>query len=73
MKQYEHKPELAAFIRNDTGLFKIYDQETDWQIIGPNFERWCSKYSADKHGSLMRAAALIPQVDIDAVIYTEGF
>lgn len=34
---------LAAFTRTPAGLFKIYDQGQDWQIIGPGYERWSSK------------------------------
>ena len=52
---------LAAFTRTPAGLFKIYDHGQDWQIIGPDFERWCSKWTADPAASLRRAASTIPQ------------
>lgn len=52
---------IAAFTRTPAGLFKIYDHGQDWQILGPNFERWCSKWAADPDASLQRAISLIPQ------------
>ena len=56
---------LIAFTRTPAGLFKIYDQGTDWQIIGPDFERWCSVWSTDRAASLKRAISLIPNaVDV---------
>ena len=61
---------LAAFARTPAGLFKIYDQCQDWQIIGPGFERWCSKWQADPAASLRRAANLIPQADPETITYT---
>jgi hypothetical protein len=51
---------LAASTRTPAGLFKIYDHGHDWQIVGPDFERWASKWQADPAASLKRAAALIP-------------
>jgi len=59
---------LAAFTRTPAGLFKIYDHGQDWQIIGPDFERWCSKWTADPAASLRRAASLIPNAT--DIIYT---
>ena len=53
--------ELIAFTRTPAGLFKVYDHGTDWQIIGPNYERWCSVWTNDRAASLKRAVALIPQ------------
>ena len=64
------EPRLAAFVRADNGLFKVYDQGPDWQIIGPGFERWTSQWAADVKGSLKRAVSLIPGADLDAVTYT---
>jgi hypothetical protein len=52
----------AAFARTPAGLFKIYDHGTDWQIIGPGFERWRSVWTHDRAASLRAAAALIPGV-----------
>jgi hypothetical protein len=60
----------AAFTRTPAGLFKIYDHNTDWQIVGAGFERWCSKWTADPAASLRRAAALIPDADPAAIVYT---
>jgi hypothetical protein len=60
---------LAAFARTPAGLFKIYDHGHDWQVIGPDFERWASTWTADRAGSLRRAAALIPNAA--EIIYTQ--
>lgn len=61
---------LVAYTRTPDGLFKIYDQGEDWQIIGAGFERWCSKWQADPAASLMRAVEMIPQVDPASITYT---
>lgn len=42
---------MYAFVRTDVGLFKVYRHEYDWQIIGPDFERW---------SSIMRALRRMP-------------
>jgi hypothetical protein len=60
----------AAFTRTPAGLFKVYDHGPDFQIIGPNFERWSSAWTADRAASLKRAAALIPDADPAAIVYT---
>jgi hypothetical protein len=62
---------LAAFTRTPAGLFKIYDHGTDWQIIGPGFERWRSTWQHDRAASLRHAAALIPGANPAAIVYTE--
>ena len=64
------EPRLTAFVRTYDGLFKVYDQGQDWQIIGPGFERWTSQWAADVKGSLKRAVSLIPGADLEAVTYT---
>jgi hypothetical protein len=60
----------AAFTRTPAGLFKVYDHGPDFQIIGPNFERWSSAWTQDRAASLKRAAALIPDADSAAIVYT---
>jgi hypothetical protein len=55
---------MYAFIKTPDGLYKIYDQGTDWQILGPHgFERWVSIWSDAKRASLARAVGLIPLSD----------
>jgi hypothetical protein len=55
---------MYAFIKTPDGLYKIYDQGTDWQILGPDgFERWVSIWSDAKRASLARAVDLIPLSD----------
>jgi hypothetical protein len=55
---------MYAFIKTPDGLYKIYDQGTDWQILGPDgFERWASIWSDAKRASLARAVGLIPLSD----------
>lgn len=51
---------MNAFIRTEHGLFKVYRHGLDWQVIGPNFERWCSVWQADPMASLMRALNTVP-------------
>lgn len=51
---------MNAFVRTDCGLFKIYRRGLDWQVIGPDFERWFSVWQADPMGSLMRAISAAP-------------
>lgn len=62
---------LAAFTHTAAGLFKVYDHGPDFQIIGPGFERWRSKWAADPAASLKHAAALIPHADPAAITYTQ--
>ena len=54
---------MNAFIRTEQGLFKVYRHGTDWQIVGPRFERWFSVWSRDVTGSLMRAIDAVPGTD----------
>jgi hypothetical protein len=55
---------MYAFIKTPDGLYKIYDQNSDWQILGPDgFERWVSIWSDAKRASLARAVGLIPLSD----------
>ena len=60
----------AAFTRTPAGLFKVYDHGPDFQVIGPDFEQWASAWTADRATSLRRAAALIPDADPAAIVYT---
>jgi hypothetical protein len=62
---------VVAFTRTAAGLFKIYDHGTDWQIIGPGFERWRSTWAHDRAASLRAAAAIIPGADPETTIYTQ--
>ena len=54
---------MNAFVRTDKGLFKVYRKGSDWQVIGPHFERWFSVWSADVMGSLVRALDSTPGID----------
>ena len=55
---------MYAFIKTPDGLFKIYNHETDWQVIGPDgFERWVSVWRDDVRASLARAVRAIPLAD----------
>jgi len=54
---------MNAFIRTDRGLFKAYRRGFDWQIVGPQFERWFSVWQRDVLGSLMRALDSVPGHD----------
>lgn len=54
---------MNAFIKTEKGLFKVYRHESDWQVIGPQFERWFSVWSNDVAGSLDRALASVPGLD----------
>jgi hypothetical protein len=61
----------AAIVHTTAGLFRIYDQGTDWQIIGPdNFERWRSTWQDDRAASLKAAAAICPGAARELTIYT---
>ena len=64
---------MNAFIRTEHGLFKAYRHGLDWQVVGPNFERWFSVWQADPMGSLMRALDSVPGNDrAIEVISTKG-
>jgi hypothetical protein len=52
---------IAAFTRTAAGLFKVYDHGTDWQIIGPGFERWHSVWQHNRAASLRAAETLETQ------------
>lgn len=55
---------MYAFIKTPDGLYKIYNHDTDWQVIGPNgFERWFSVWSDAVRASLERAIRSIPLAD----------
>ena len=54
---------MNAFIKTEQGLFKAYKRGDDWQVIGPQFERWFSVWAADVAGSLDRALASAPGRD----------
>jgi hypothetical protein len=62
---------LAAFAHTPAGLFKVYDHGPDFQIIGPGFEQWRSKWAADPAASLKRAAETIPNAEAAAIVYTQ--
>lgn len=51
---------MNAFIRTEHGLFKAYRHGLDWQVVGPNFERWFSFWPANPLASLMRALNSVP-------------
>lgn len=61
---------MNAFIKTEAGLFKAYRHGSDWQIIGPRFERWFSVWTADPLGSLMRAIDTVPGFDRQIEIIT---
>jgi len=61
---------MNAFIRTEFGLFKAYRHGADWQIVGPDFERWFSVWSADPLASLMRALEVVPGQDRQIEIVT---
>ena len=54
---------MNAFIKTEHGLFKAYKHGSDWQVVGPQFERWFSVWSADVGASLDRALASVPGLD----------
>ena len=54
---------MNAFARTEHGLFKVYRQGDDWQVIGPAFERWFSVWRSDIFASLMRALDAVPGVN----------
>ena len=51
---------MNAFIKTEHGIFKAYRRGSDWEIIGPKFERWFSVWSNDVLGSLQRAFDSVP-------------
>lgn len=53
---------MNAFIKTEKGLFKVYRHGSDWQIIGPDFERWFSVWEQDIRGSLKRVLDSAPGV-----------
>lgn len=60
---------MYAFIKTPDGLYKIYDQGSDWQILGPNgFERWTSIWRDDVKASLYRAVRSIPLSDFNDLV-----
>jgi hypothetical protein len=56
---------MRAFIKTPDGLYKIYDQGDDWQVIGPeSYERWYSKWHESSiRAQLNRAVQAIPHAD----------
>ena len=61
---------LSAFVKTQQGLYKIYDQGSDWQVLGPDrFEKWFSSWGADRGASLKRVIDAIPN-PID-IVYTD--
>lgn len=61
---------MNAFIKTERGLFKVYKHGSDWQVIGPQFERWFSVWSADPMGSLLRALDAVPGIERQTQIIT---
>ena len=61
---------MNAFIRTEHGLFKVYRHGLDWQVIGPEFERWFSVWQADIMGSLNRAIDSVPGIQRETEIIT---
>lgn len=60
---------MYAFVRTDAGLFKVYRHEYDWQIIGPDFERWSSIWRADPESSFQRAVWTIPSITSESEVF----
>jgi hypothetical protein len=60
---YLRRSTVNAFIKTESGLFKVYRHGDDWQIVGPRFERWFSVWQSDRMGSLMRAIDAVPGLD----------
>lgn len=54
---------MNAFIRTEHGLFKVYRHGLDWQVVGPNFERWFSVWKHEPLASLVRALDSVPGKD----------
>jgi hypothetical protein len=63
---------MNAFIKTEHGLFKAYKQGGDWQVVGPQFERWFSVWSADVGASLDRALTSVPGLDRQVQIISLG-
>ena len=60
---------MNAFIKTEYGLFKVYRNGSDWQVLGPNgFERWFSVWSQNVSASLYNALDSVPGTDRDIVI-----
>ena len=61
---------LSAFIKTPIGLYKVYDHDSDWQVLGPDqFEQWFSAWTVDRAASLKRAIDSI-QNPLD-IVYTQ--
>jgi hypothetical protein len=59
---------MYAFIKTPDGLYKIYNHGDDWQVIGPDFERWFSVWRGDVRASLYRAVRSIPLADFNDLV-----
>lgn len=52
---------MNAFIKTKNGLYKIYRDGLNWQLINPdNTERWFSVWQKDLKNSLFRVVHNIP-------------
>jgi hypothetical protein len=56
---------MNAFIKTEHGTFKAYRRGSDWEIVGPEFERWFSVWHNDVLGSLQRALDSVPGQERD--------
>jgi hypothetical protein len=59
---------MYAFIKTPDGLYKIYNHGDDWQVVGPDFERWFSVWRDDVKASLYRAVRSIPLADFNDLV-----
>ena len=61
---------MNAFIKTKNGLYKIYRNGLNWQLINPdNTERWFSVWQKDLKNSLFRVVHNIPDAsESDLVI-----
>lgn len=59
---------MNAFIKTEHGTFKIYRHGSDWEMLGPKFERWFSVWGDDVRGSLQRALDAAPGSERDVHI-----
>ena len=52
---------MNAFIKTKNGLYKIYREDLNWQLINPDrSERWFSVWQKDMKNSLLRVVHNIP-------------
>ena len=67
---------MNGFASTSCGLFKAYRHGSDWQVLGPNYERWHSVWASDVLGSLIRALENVPggsrQIEVCRLSQVEG-